>query len=514
MIYFINTVMPDRKTGVEFAQLKRMKLFRNHNQPAKIITRLFENDGHKNYFNAGLKENEFINLFEWLQGTGSLKYQECTVSDLKFPDGMSTPQKNDDGSYSVFLGEAEMYKVVLWNENDKEHPEQVHEVIEYDFTHHVVKTNIYDVRGFKTQERLHQTDDAPVTDLILNPDGQIVYESFWLFDRAGNIHNSQFIVRNFEGRDYQFNGMKGLTRFFLNQLNLADGQGDIFISDRNENADWGLLNFPSKAYKILYLHNVHSDAIEPMHSTLNWNYQFALNNINKWDAIIASTQKQLDDLTTRFHQTVSVFKVPVGIVPDSQVETDRIPLGDRNKGQIIAVCRIAAEKRLNLLIDAFAIIKRLVPWSHLDFYGNPSGDVQKQLTDQVSKLNLSDSVKFHGYITNVNEVESKAQLFGVTSAMEGFNLAMLEANSNGVPLVSFDVRYGPSEIIQNNVNGYVVPMNDVNAIATSMAELLLDDEKWQRFSTASYENSERFSEDSIWKLWQPVFADAKEKMGE
>ena len=59
-----------------------------------------------------------------------------------------------------------------------------------------------------------------------------------------------------------------------------------------------------------------------------------------------------------------------------------------------------------------------------------------------------------------------------TSKMEGFGLAILESLSVGTPVISYDVDYGPSELIQDGFNGYLVPQGDINQMVEKVDQLL------------------------------------------
>ena len=63
--------------------------------------------------------------------------------------------------------------------------------------------------------------------------------------------------------------------------------------------------------------------------------------------------------------------------------------------------------------------------------------------------------------------------------MEGFNLALMEAQSAGMVGITNDVYYGPNELIKDGINGYIVGYTDVEAFAQRMIELCQDEDKLQ-----------------------------------
>ncbi|MGL4535062.1 MAG: glycosyltransferase, partial [Weissella cibaria] len=96
----------------------------------------------------------------------------------------------------------------------------------------------------------------------------------------------------------------------------------------------------------------------------------------------------------------------------------------------------------------------------------------------------------------------------LTSRMEGFNLAIMEAISHGLIAFSYDVNYGPNEIVEDDVNGNVVPYEDYEAMAQAMLKVLRDPDLAQRYSTGAYESSERYSEENVWHAWRELLDDA------
>jgi poly(glycerol-phosphate) alpha-glucosyltransferase len=106
-------------------------------------------------------------------------------------------------------------------------------------------------------------------------------------------------------------------------------------------------------------------------------------------------------------------------------------------------------------------------------------------------------------------VENQAMMFGLTSRMEGFNLAVMEGIAHGLISFTYDVNYGPNEIVENDVNGNVVPYGDYEAMAQAIIKVLQDQQLAQRYSTGAYTSAERYSEKQVWQAWQVLLDDAQ-----
>ncbi len=120
----------------------------------------------------------------------------------------------------------------------------------------------------------------------------------------------------------------------------------------------------------MHLHNSHAgDAQDPMHSVLNNHYEFSMNALDEYDAVVSATHKQTQDVIARFHPKTELFTIPVGVVPNSQLQAPRVPVKDRTFGKVVAFARIAWEKHLDDLVRAVGIVHQTVPEVSLDLYG-------------------------------------------------------------------------------------------------------------------------------------------------
>ena len=87
----------------------------------------------------------------------------------------------------------------------------------------------------------------------------------------------------------------------------------------------------------------------------------------------------------------------------------------------------------------------------------------------------------------------------------------MEALSNGMVGVTYDVNYGPNELVVDGKNGFVVPFGDIKAMAAKFVELFTHPDELQQMSDQAYELSDRYSEANVWKAWQALLDDAKKK---
>jgi GalNAc-alpha-(1->4)-GalNAc-alpha-(1->3)-diNAcBac-PP-undecaprenol alpha-1,4-N-acetyl-D-galactosaminyltransferase len=119
-----------------------------------------------------------------------------------------------------------------------------------------------------------------------------------------------------------------------------------------------------------------------------------------------------------------------------------------------------------------------------------------------SKLDLSNRVHFLGQVQNVNAHLRQADIFVLSSRFEGFPMALCEAMACGVPVVATDCLSGPREIITDGVDGILVAMEDVDALANGMDILMADPVKRQQLAQAAPQILERFGLEQVMNRWK------------
>lgn len=494
MYYFLNDNMQYSKSGIEHAEINRLDLFKKHHVPAKIVTRVFSMKLENVLQQSGIAREDFINLFEFFCGSMHVATKTFTMNDLSLP--VNTTSTRKDNQLQIF-SQGKMLMIIYFRQNS----EEISNIQYFDVNGRTLKMTWWDVRGFKCLEQYFDWDGKISQEQYFGPDGQVHIEKNHLLDRTGKERISWKVVNYHQG-SWVFTGMNDLTRFFYDELN-ANGEDNVFICDRTVECDWGLFHMQTPAKKVLHLHNDHvSDPSDMLHSTLNNNYTNALNNWDKWDAVISATPEQSKDIEDRFGKSIPAFTIPVGYVTDAEIAAKHQDFEQRQKGLIVHVARLAPEKQQNHSIQAFAKVHEQFPNARLELWGYANGDIEKQLKQQVADAGLNDVISFKGYTTDVNAVYNRAQIGLLPSRAEGFSLMLLEAQSHGVAMIANDVKYGPSDIIQDGVSGILTEDGKPEQLAEAMIKLLDDQSLLNQYSDAAYENAKRYSEDTVFEKWQ------------
>ncbi|HEN3664405.1 TPA: glycosyltransferase, partial [Yersinia enterocolitica] len=90
------------------------------------------------------------------------------------------------------------------------------------------------------------------------------------------------------------------------------------------------------------------------------------------------------------------------------------------------------------------------------------------------------------------ELYNQSGIYVMTSRFEGFPMVLLEAKASGLPIIAYDCDTGPSELIMDNEDGYLVPFADSNTFIEKLLFLMNDEDLREAMSLKSLENAEKY----------------------
>ena len=215
----------------------------------------------------------------------------------------------------------------------------------------------------------------------------------------------------------------------------------------------------------------------------------------KFDRLVVLTE---EDKTYCTHcPTTSVIPNPI-TAPSSEVS----PLSDK---VILAVGRLDNQKNFPGLIDIWALIAKDYPDWKLRIVGE--GYTDTRILQKVKEYSLEGQFELCPFTNNVQEHYLSSSIFTMTSDFEGFGLVLVEAESMGLPLVSYACPCGPRDIIRDGQDGFLVERGDMKTFAARLRQLIEDEELRRRMGQAAKVNSQRFSLDNVMKQWEALFAE-------
>lgn len=190
------------------------------------------------------------------------------------------------------------------------------------------------------------------------------------------------------------------------------------------------------------------------------------------------------------HPNVQVIGNPIKPVKKHRPDNQR-------ERSVLMVGRLIESKHQDMLIEMFAEVAPS-DWI-LRIVGD---DAMKQnhgerLEKLAEKLKVSDRVHFMGFQSQVMDIYLKASIFAFTSSSEGFPNVIGEAMAGGLPTVAFDCIAGPSDLIQDGYNGFLVPLFDRETFESKLDLLIREEELRKELGSNARISVKKFSSDDI-----------------
>lgn len=282
-------------------------------------------------------------------------------------------------------------------------------------------------------------------------------------------------------------GFGGLYRAWLDHLADETDKPVVVICESRQLgeliADWS-----HPRVRIVHaIHTMHLEAPYTADAPMNalWSRWFALSD--RFDAVIWPTRAQRDEVQARFGDAAMNLIAPHGIrLP----EADHA-LEEREPGLVVSVSRLAPGKRIDQLIRAFLAADDAD--ARLEIWGD--GPSAASLTDLIAALGTSDRVRLMGATDDPGAVLRRASLMVTSTAFEGQGLSIVEALAAACPVISYDVRYGPGDVLRAG-GGILVPSGDEHALGDAIRRVLTDAALHARLTAEAPAVASAWSEDA------------------
>lgn len=209
-------------------------------------------------------------------------------------------------------------------------------------------------------------------------------------------------------------------------------------------------------------------------------------------------------------QTEGNKKFYHNILPNKKILVIQNPVGEslrtlrnlsndsKKKNTILNVGSFKPGKGQELLIKAFSSIPH-DDWQIIFAGEGPCKNTNLAL---VQNLNLVDKIQFVGNKTNIDEYYNSATIFVFTSEHEGFPNALLEALYFGVPCISTNCPYGPSDLITDGENGFLIPVGNQKMLEKRLIELMSNVDLRNQFTKKALSSTVKFEMELIANNWK------------
>lgn len=477
--------------GITKAVLKRVNMFAENYKNVIIVTTLFQRK-HKEIINelrqrGELQSNVIVyNFFEELRNQRPKPFFRRRVKH-------STKEKNyekiriknhPEKSFRYYKdGFYKMYK--RFKDNDIE-------FIDYmDKNGQRLYRSEYDENGLLVRKRF--------MDIALNKPRFDKYFDFkeecMLSTHINPLTGKERIVVHFDDEPVSYNSLHLLQAKWLNKLLRNISQPVLFNELRGLDNIVYRVKHP-KIKKVAVTHSSHLkepyDDIEELRPV----YQDLFDK-DKYNQYVFLTKNQKEDVETIFGNNDEFIIIPhtyntsIDSLKDNGIE--------KNAYLIVCIARYADDKRIDEAIYSFRHVVDQEPKAQLYIYGN--GPLEGELKNLIKKLGLEKNVFLKGYTNNPSLVYQSAICSIITSRREGFGLVMIESMSAGTPVVAYDFKYGPRDIITNEKDGFIVENGNREQLAEKIINIIRNPNLRKTLSENALSVRDRFSESSYKRKW-------------
>lgn len=216
----------------------------------------------------------------------------------------------------------------------------------------------------------------------------------------------------------------------------------------------------------------------------------------KWaDAIVTLTEEDKGYYTSNLN-----VRCPIQCIYNPIIWKKNIKEYDSDSKIILSAGRLTYQKGFDILIDVAALFLKDYPdWKWIVL---GEGEDREMLEKKTKEKGLDNQLLFPGNVSNIDEYYAKAAMFVMTSRFEGLPMTLLEAKVHRLPIISFDCKTGPSELIEHGVNGYIVEVENIHKISDMILQLMNNQKNREEFSNNALNNMDRFNLNNLVGAWK------------
>lgn len=291
------------------------------------------------------------------------------------------------------------------------------------------------------------------------------------------------------------------------------GEGPAVITNESKSTARFLSRYANPRATTLHLfHESHlADPSDPYLGDLYVAHRRILPHLDRFDAVVFLTRRQREDVAARFGDAPNLHSVPNAgptVEPDPRPSlVSRLRPAPERPERGIVVATLKPLKRIEHAIDAVAMLHdrggRKAGFG-LDVYGKDAGS-QASLEREIAATGSAAYVTLHGYAPGAARHFAESSFSLMTSTTEGQSLVLLESMAAGCIPISYDIRYGPDELLLDSETGFLVPPGDVDALAETISRFLaLPARRIRQLRAQARERVAAFSDEEIYRRWVEI----------
>ena len=302
-------------------------------------------------------------------------------------------------------------------------------------------------------------------------------------------------------KQYRYNGLRrywvylGLIRLFKKQMKalLESAKPDVLVSNASEFADY-LIKCKDGVPLVVESHGTFDRPFHMQRMTITNQIKsfFHYKALSKADRIVALTHGDAEQWRTT--------NPNVSVIPNIVTMNESDTYSNCEAKHIIFVGRMDSQKGYQYLDAIWRIVEKRHPDWRLDIYGEGA-----DLEENREMIPKGKNVFPHGQTLDILDRYKESSILILTSVYEPFGLVMPEAMSCGLPVVAFDCPYGPSEIISDGNDGFIIDCYDVEAFVNKLCLLIEDETLRKQMGQNAILSAKRFTKDIIIPQWISLF---------
>lgn len=271
---------------------------------------------------------------------------------------------------------------------------------------------------------------------------------------------------------------------------------DIMVLPHNLNEFQNEITSMSPLVPIVY--EAHSTSVELFKGSVvgRWlKYYRIIKVLKKVDMVITLTNG--DALFWRRHfNNVKTVPNPLSMSVDNLIDSQK------ETGRILYVGRLHPVKKVDRLIQAFAMIADKYPDWHIDIYGE--GEEKAYIQKLIHNFNLAKRVNIIAPISQICDEYSKSQFLVLSSDSESFSLVIVEAMACGIPVVSTDCPFGPRDIVDDGNTGLLSRL-DSEDLAAKMEWMIIHTKEREEMGQRARQAVARYKKEVVMKEWEQAY---------
>lgn len=482
--YVVTTTLPPEFGGRTTALLQRTKfLMETFNEPFTLISTNYHPE-YDQIYRAYIEKQyvppntQFLNIYDFFANRTyhhkrakkhPVKIKKHEIQEVK-------KKKNKDSRIFRYFQNGEY---VRYRKYDRETGALIFEDFMDIYTRKRKERLLYNRFGHLHKKLIFRRGTTQILEeLFYNDKGKVYLTKSYSAHGDGELAR---ILLFYEEKIREFKDEQAFFKFAFNRI--LKGNSTTFSDARL--LDKPLLECKVETKKVFVLHSNHAPK-----GKLRASYEYLFEHNDQADCIVVLTEEQAEDLVE-----AGVKREKIVVIPHTV--RDKLPvdeLSNERKKEFVFIGRLAGEKQIDHIIKAFGKIAGAHPDWSLSLYG--TGELDALLQECINENGLAEQVMLKGFTNDPQAVFRQAACSVITSKFEGFGLVIMESLHNGCPVISYDFKYGPKDLIENGVNGLIVEKNNIDALAEAMERFIkeplqnvkLDDDFYLEANLKKWEN--------------------------